>query len=334
MSRATVAIDLFDAIFDYVESVGYSEKSLLKEPRIPTRESCIVNKRVPFSIYEYVFQAAANMLNDPLMGIKMGLAPYPKSWGVIYFLVISANSISEILTVLKKYFPLVMDFIELEIDDSDEDFCRVELHFKHDRMPNPLVIDHLMANWYAAADAVFHNIAWVPRKIGFTRSGGGKEEDIRKLFKKAEVCFEQDYNFVEIPMEYMDYHSVSFNTEIFQLVQKHAEGLLYQLNSNDRVTQEIAQEIISQLPNGVPKIEVVADKLNCSGRTLQRRLSERNITFQQLVDNVRKELALELLHQSSESISNVAEKTGFHDDSTFHKAFKRWTGLSPGQFRR
>ena len=113
-----------------------------------------------------------------------------------------------------------------------------------------------------------------------------------------------------------------------------AEELLVSVRAKDKITEEITKEVISVLPQGIPRIEQVATHLNCSGRTLQRRLAERNLTYQQLVDNIRKDVAVNLLQKEHESIEKIALKTGINDGSAFYRAFKRWTGLSPGQFRK
>ena len=106
-----------------------------------------------------------------------------------------------------------------------------------------------------------------------------------------------------------------------------------QLRSQDRIAKEISSHVLEELEGGAPGIEKIARKMHCSGRTLQRRLAERNLSYQMVLDAIRSELAIELLSKTNMPITQIAEKTGFSDDSTFHRAFKRWTGESPSRYR-
>jgi AraC-like DNA-binding protein len=81
-------------------------------------------------------------------------------------------------------------------------------------------------------------------------------------------------------------------------------------------------------------LERVAGRLGTSGRTLQRRLQDERTTFQQLLDEVRHEIALVQVTNRAASLDEVAWLLGFSNSTAFHRAFKRWTGVTPGEFRR
>lgn len=94
------------------------------------------------------------------------------------------------------------------------------------------------------------------------------------------------------------------------------------------------QNRISQsLSEGVPAISDVARHLGMSGRTLQRRLSEQGFTYQHLVDEARRRLALRLLRQNGLLAGRDRVHTGFAEQSSFTRAFKRWAGQTPRSYR-
>ena len=96
----------------------------------------------------------------------------------------------------------------------------------------------------------------------------------------------------------------------------------------------VLDRVSPALSGGVPALSEVARELGMSGRTLQRRLSEEGLSFQSLVDESRRRLALRLLRQEADvSLTEVTFMTGFSDQSAFTRAFKRWTGQTPGAFR-
>jgi AraC-like DNA-binding protein len=85
---------------------------------------------------------------------------------------------------------------------------------------------------------------------------------------------------------------------------------------------------------GDASVRNVARALNTSGRTLQRRLQQDGTSLQQLISAVRCELAMEMLRNPGQSSNEISDQLGFSAPSAFHRAFKRWTGMTPGQYRR
>ncbi|WXL27807.1 AraC family transcriptional regulator [Ectopseudomonas mendocina] len=85
--------------------------------------------------------------------------------------------------------------------------------------------------------------------------------------------------------------------------------------------------------NQWPDLEQVARQLNISPQTLRRRLHEEDSSFQELKDNLRRDLAIYHLGRNELAIQDIAEQLGFSEPSAFHRAFKKWTGLTPGAYR-
>lgn len=102
---------------------------------------------------------------------------------------------------------------------------------------------------------------------------------------------------------------------------------------NSLVTQ-IREIIGSDLSAELPNFEYVAQALHTSAQTLRRRLKEEGLTYQELKDQLRRDSALYYLERGDLSIQEVAEKLGFSEPSTFHRAFKKWTNMTPGAYRQ
>jgi len=173
----------------------------------------------------------------------------------------------------------------------------------------------------------------VPRTLYLQHLQQCQDEELQQVFHTTPVLFGQAMDGFDLKIESLDYHTRQFNVDVFRLAEKRAEQLLLRLRASDRIAREISTHIIAMLEDGLPTIDAVARRMNCSGRTLQRRLAERNLNYQMLLDHIRQDVAIELLSTTSLPITRIAERIGFTDDSTFHRAFKRWTGESPGAFR-
>jgi AraC-like DNA-binding protein len=98
----------------------------------------------------------------------------------------------------------------------------------------------------------------------------------------------------------------------------------------DRVRATIRRE----LAGGDPSLDQVARELGTSRRSLQRRLADENLTYAQVLDDVRSTMARAYLAQRELSIAEVGYLLGFSEQSSFTRAFRRWTGVSPAEFRR
>ena len=119
------------------------------------------------------------------------------------------------------------------------------------------------------------------------------------------------------------------------LLRQQADADLARLlGERHELIGQIRTRLAEMLPSGQPTLPALASALSMAPRTLQARLDERGLTFRQVLDQVRHEQAERLLQDPRSSLAEVALKLGFADQSSFQHAFKRWTSLTPGEFRR
>jgi len=97
---------------------------------------------------------------------------------------------------------------------------------------------------------------------------------------------------------------------------------------------QVREQIQEALPGGAPSVEQVATRLKMSARTLQRRLAEQGKTFERVTDDARRDAALLLMSDERRALAEISFQVGYSDVRAFTRAFKRWTGKSPGEFRR
>ena len=114
---------------------------------------------------------------------------------------------------------------------------------------------------------------------------------------------------------------------------EHADLLLSRLPRGPDLVERTRRAIGGRLRGGDPSLEGVARELGISERSLQRRLSELGYTFNALADEVREATARLYLEQPDIALAEIAYLLGFADQSTFNRAFKRWTGVTPKQAR-
>jgi len=115
--------------------------------------------------------------------------------------------------------------------------------------------------------------------------------------------------------------------------QDFCEQILASQASSSGLAQTIRTMLINR-PGRFANIDEIAERLGTSLRTLHRHLASEGLTYQSLVDDIRRTLAIEYLEHTSMAIEQIAERVGFSDVSNFRKAFKKWTGRAPSDFRR
>jgi AraC-like DNA-binding protein len=120
---------------------------------------------------------------------------------------------------------------------------------------------------------------------------------------------------------------------ISKFFDTHLDEELSKFDDNASLERRVRMQISQSLSQGIPTVSNIANYFGISGRTLQRRLSDRGYSFQSLVDESRRELAERLLKESEYPLAEVAFMTGFSEQSAFNRAFKRWAGQTPRSFR-
>lgn len=331
MPAPTVAVELFNAVFDYLEQQGISETAFCEKLKIKSRNSVDIDGRIPLSLYEKAFITAEEMTEDPAVGLHMGHSLFPRTTGVFYFISIAGKNVKEIVEAVIKYFPIAYDFVRLEIK-AEKNYLDIIFRYENQR-PHRHVVEHLFSHWYSLANRLTFDAHNVPRTLEFAHESSLDQQTVESVFQPVPVSFNAPQDQIKLGIEGVNYHTALSDQRVFQLNEQRAAHLLLKLRSQDRIAREVTRHVLDLLGRGAPGIREVAASMQCSGRTLQRRLAERNLTYQMLLDSIRAELAIELLSTTSLPITQIARRTGFSDDSTFHRAFKKWTGKPPADYR-
>jgi AraC-like DNA-binding protein len=122
--------------------------------------------------------------------------------------------------------------------------------------------------------------------------------------------------------------------ELSRHLQRHADHLLAQYTTPTTFVDQIRRALLQGLHQQDLNAAMLAQQVGVSPRTLHRRLQEHGTSYQTLRDTVRSELAQSYLGERHLAIDEVAYLLGFAETSTFYRAFKRWTGVTPGEYRR
>lgn len=171
-----------------------------------------------------------------------------------------------------------------------------------------------------------------PEAVHFTHAGPDKTSAHEEYFG-CPVHFGSDRDALRVSAATLDAPNRLGDEGVSSFFDRHLEAELAALADDSELGQRVRIQVSQALSQGVPNISAIASRLGMSGRTLQRRLADRDLSFQALVDDARRDLAERLLRGSSYSLAEIAFLTGFAEQSSFTRAFKRWAGQTPRSFR-
>jgi AraC-like DNA-binding protein len=119
-----------------------------------------------------------------------------------------------------------------------------------------------------------------------------------------------------------------------RVLESHADGILSRLPIRTGLALEVQRAFASRVAHGDVRIGTLARQLAMSARTLQRRLAAEGVSYQQLLDDARKDAAGRYIHEPTLAIGEIAYLVGYSEPAPFHRAFKRWYGMTPDVFRQ
>ncbi|MGK7397446.1 MAG: helix-turn-helix domain-containing protein [Candidatus Cyclobacteriaceae bacterium M3_2C_046] len=176
------------------------------------------------------------------------------------------------------------------------------------------------------------NIA--PVEVGFKHNPPENRLSHDKAFK-CPVLFHQPQNYITYKTRELEMRTVkaddSINKFLVERVEEETKGIEI---SPNRIALDVENLIKDALPSGIPGIQQIGYMMGMSNRTLTRRLAENGTSFRDLIKKTQLDVARNLLKNSSRSVAEIAFETGFSEQSAFNRAFRRWTGQSPVEFRK
>lgn len=322
-----VSIDTIKSLINYLFVQGVEREQLLRYVNLTEQQLNLPNQLINTCDYEALYQIGEQVLSNKTLGFEFGQAIEPDRWGILGYIANCSPTIRDALIKQRKFQTLVGSFgTPLQEVKSDTIILKwlPAYHCSHH------TVEEIITGWATMAKKLNHYFNQ-PVGVYFTHSCHGDLTLYQEYFG-CEIIFEHDFSGLEVEKTILDVPLTKYNSEVYNLLCSHAGKLVNNLADNSPV-EIITQFISNQLSAGVPEIEDAAQNLQMSVRTLQRKLAVHQLTFTGLIDNVRQELAKSYLANTDTKAIYISQMLGFSEQSAFQRAFKRWTGKTPKQYR-
>ncbi len=155
-----------------------------------------------------------------------------------------------------------------------------------------------------------------------------------RLMYCADLLFDADYTGIVFAADHLALPIVQNERSVKEFLRTAPENILVKYKNGSSLRARIRRRLRQLLPGDVPDFEALAAELSMTPATLRRRLHEEGASYQEIKDQLRRDLAIGYLSHSARSVMDIASELGFSERSAFHRAFRKWTGASPGEFRR
>jgi AraC-like DNA-binding protein len=327
----SIAVTSTLAMVRTAETRGIQTADVLKGAGV-TRETLEdPDARLPAPTVLAIWSALRERAADPALQLA---APAVLPWGayrVIDYLVAASTTVGEGIDRFARFFGLIADAVSLTVERDDDEHHLCLKRADGGAVP-PVYVDYVFAALVSRVRMRIKPDLHVLR-VELRQPAPPALAPYEKLFR-APVHFGAAEDRLSFSSEEWDSPTVSPDAALARLLEEHARILAERVPHAPSGFQADVQKAIA---SGLPErgsVEHVARTLHVSVRTLQRKLVAAGTTFKEVSETVRGRLAEEYLADPSVSIAEVAFLLGFSDQSSFNRAFGRWTGVSPGRWRR
>ena len=288
--------------------------------------------RVPVAAVQRLWAAAIEATGKPQLSLLLGQQVNPLALGVLSYVLMHSPTLGEALRQLCRYQDIGCDASRTTLRrEADRVWLEVELLSPDIIYPEHVLNSELTLYLHACRALTGQPLAPQLVRLAYPRPADTAEHE--RVFAPAPVQFEATCSGLAFDAAVLDLPVLNANPALFPLFEHHADALLGQLRQPS-LPDRVKREIVRLLKGAEPTLAAVADALAMGVRTLQLHLREAGLSYQQLLDEVRRELAERHLRAPDLSTTDIAFLLGYSEPSVFVRSFKRWTGQTPGAFRK
>jgi AraC-like DNA-binding protein len=326
----TIAICFVAAALESVRTRRLDAEALLRQVGLSPALLQSSQARVSAKHYGALWRLVARTLDDEFFGqdsrrMKAG------SFAMICHSVLSCKTLGQAIERSLRFYALILDDIhgKLNLDGAE---ASISLHggqaaphrvFAHEVL---LMLLHGVACWL------------VGRRIPIKRAQFSYDEPAHsaeyRLMYSTSISFRAPHTAIVFDAVHLGLPIVQNERTVKEFLRNAPENILLKYKNGSSLGAKIRRRLRQSLPGELPEFEALAQEMHMTPATLRRRLHEEGTFYQSIKDQLRRDLAIGYLSHSRRSAMDIGLELGFSERSAFHRAFKKWTGASPGEFRR
>lgn len=333
MARQTVSAALASGLVELAVAKGVDRETLLRRAGISLETLSDRDNRVPLSNYVSLMRAGQDLSGDPALALHYGEAIDLSDISVVGLIGKAAPTLLDALGQLNRYGKLVID-VALSTRERFERVICDGGFWMVDRRSDPDDFAELTEATFARMICGVRRFAPELRveEIHVTHQAPTYAAEYERVLG-APVVFGSHWNAYRTDPVWLSYRLNLQPRYVFGILRAHADDLVGRLDKLDSCTERLVEILLPLLHTGNVAMDNILPIIGLSRQTLYRRLKAEGTSFEQVLDALRYKLALQYLLGSKVSVNETAYLVGFNDPAAFSHAFKRWTGMSPRNYR-
>lgn len=279
-----------------------------------------------------VWEAAYAKLADPGLAMEVSRTGRRPPQDIISFAVMTSPTFGDALETAVRFLRVRATSFRWELVREDEVLWVVQHREGADRIGRRLAVEATQSELVLFSRS-FSGLDAIPTEVHFEHPALGATRAHQEVFR-CPVRFGASRNAVGLDVRWLSRPMPKGDPALAAYFLQQAQQALQQREQAEPedLTEQVRRLVVLD-PRDVPSLEDAARRLGMSGRTLRRRLEEAGTRYQSLVDEVRAAIARRHLEMRGLALGEIAYLVGFSEPSAFHRAFKRWTGMTPQEFR-
>jgi len=309
---------------------GLDRATLLRQIELSEDQIRDPDSRVPVVKTLRLWRRIANQLDDPDLGLEVGGTFEVREGGVVGYAMLHSDTLLGALRRVVRFAKLLNQRADMKLEDLGDRWRLQAIH-------QPLIPDFRQPidEGMAGLMACFREITgreFMAASVHFNYPRP-KDTSLHRRLLGPGLHFETPFAAMELWDRDVKAPTVAADRSLTRYLDELAQIHLQALPKVESYSERLRQAIWPHLSEGSPTIQQMAADLALSTRSLQRRLREEGTSFADVVDGLRHDKAQLLLRDPNLAVYEIAYLLGYSDPSTFHRAFRRWEGTSPSQFR-
>jgi AraC-like DNA-binding protein len=330
LSGIKVSVTVLKQMFLYLDSLDVDIHAFLHSLGIDPVKVQSPDTRLPIETYLRIQDEAAHYVDDPYFGLHMGEYAEAGSWSILGYMMMNCETLGEAFQKSARYHRIIGNLIE---GKATLRFNKIKVMLA--TPPHaPKMSRHCFEATISSSARMMRTLTGEeinPLKVTFSYPEPESTAEYERVFR-CPVLFDQKETGFTIGIDVLQKPILYANPELLQHFERYAQAYLAEMDRQDEHTRAVTKIILSRLDDEGLTIKKVAKEMAVSVRTLQYRLKGEGVVFTDLLKDVRENLAKKYLCQDY-TVEEITYLLGFSEPSVFRKAFKKWSGVTPSEYR-
>ncbi len=318
------------AIVRALQDAGIDHEELLRRIGMRPEKLGDLDYRYSQDQLTNLWIAAVAETKDENFGLKVARHIRPSTFHVVGYAMSCSATLKRAAERFAHSARLISDAASVSFGPVGENYLlQVDLN-TGTRQPIYQTLDTILAGFLMLCEWIL-TAPVIPLEVKFKHSKPANDQAYQDIFR-CKILYDEPENSILFAGADLEQQVPSANEELARLLDEMAAQHLA-FRFNNRFSSKVRDALLGQLPNGEPSKKETARVLGMTERTLLRRLRDENTNFQELLDRLREKLAFDYLRRPDLTTEKIGYFLGFSSSSAFSRAFVRWTGQRPSEWR-